>query len=296
MSLAPVEKRLVVDEREGWDAVVQEVCDDPFEEAEVRCATQSVTFWGKCAGTRPYLLDALLGRAEAPLRTENLLQVLASVTALCCVDKKGILSWPNPTAEKVPFPVMFLAFCRGTDAEFARCVQVFFLRNRTRTAVRPAFGDDSDLSPASSSPDASQVVAPAAAAAAPSSQPPAGRPHKTSSSSAAKRSTGRRRKSSKPGDESGRCRPSFPKASADSEGDVDRVRGPRRQRGHGRGARPQPGLHGRLSPPVRRRQLAAVHRLAQGTISHKEKPLHGRLSPLGCTIWQIVRHHKLKLH
>lgn len=27
--------------------------------------------------------------------------VLGSVTALCCVDKKGILSWPNPTAEKV---------------------------------------------------------------------------------------------------------------------------------------------------------------------------------------------------
>lgn len=23
--------------------------------------------------------------------------------ALCCVDKKGILSWPNPTAEKVFF-------------------------------------------------------------------------------------------------------------------------------------------------------------------------------------------------
>ncbi|XP_035226390.1 transmembrane protein 94-like isoform X2 [Stegodyphus dumicola] len=26
-----------------------------------------------------------------------------SITALCCVDKKGILSWPNPTAEKVFF-------------------------------------------------------------------------------------------------------------------------------------------------------------------------------------------------
>lgn len=34
-------------------------------------------------------------------RSSNVVQVLGSVTALCCVDKKGILSWPNPTAEKV---------------------------------------------------------------------------------------------------------------------------------------------------------------------------------------------------
>lgn len=36
-------------------------------------------------------------------RTANLLHVLGSITALCCVDKKGILSWPNPTADKVFF-------------------------------------------------------------------------------------------------------------------------------------------------------------------------------------------------
>lgn len=34
-------------------------------------------------------------------RSSNVVQVFGSVTALCCVDKKGILSWPNPTAEKV---------------------------------------------------------------------------------------------------------------------------------------------------------------------------------------------------
>lgn len=34
-------------------------------------------------------------------RSANVVQVLGSVTALSCVDKKGILSWPNPTAEKV---------------------------------------------------------------------------------------------------------------------------------------------------------------------------------------------------
>jgi hypothetical protein len=36
-------------------------------------------------------------------RSSNIVQVLGSITALCCVDKKGILSWPNPTAEKVFF-------------------------------------------------------------------------------------------------------------------------------------------------------------------------------------------------
>lgn len=34
-------------------------------------------------------------------RSSNVVQVLGSITAFCCVDKKGILSWPNPTAEKV---------------------------------------------------------------------------------------------------------------------------------------------------------------------------------------------------
>ncbi|CAL1531562.1 unnamed protein product [Lymnaea stagnalis] len=33
----------------------------------------------------------------------EMLHALGSVTALCCVDKKGILSWPNPSAEKVFF-------------------------------------------------------------------------------------------------------------------------------------------------------------------------------------------------
>uniref|UniRef100_T1IVZ1 Cation-transporting P-type ATPase C-terminal domain-containing protein n=1 Tax=Strigamia maritima TaxID=126957 RepID=T1IVZ1_STRMM len=45
----------------------------------------------------------LTGKSAFACRTANLLHVLGSVTALCCVDKKGILSWPNPTAEKVFF-------------------------------------------------------------------------------------------------------------------------------------------------------------------------------------------------
>ncbi|XP_023719863.1 transmembrane protein 94 isoform X3 [Cryptotermes secundus] len=48
-------------------------------------------------------MDFLRGRGQIPSRSANLLHVLGSVTALCCVDKKGILSWPNPTAEKIFF-------------------------------------------------------------------------------------------------------------------------------------------------------------------------------------------------
>ncbi|XP_065080597.1 transmembrane protein 94 isoform X2 [Ochlerotatus camptorhynchus] len=47
--------------------------------------------------------ELFLGRSELLSRSANVVQVLGSITALCCVDKKGILSWPNPTAEKVFF-------------------------------------------------------------------------------------------------------------------------------------------------------------------------------------------------
>ncbi|XP_050295588.1 transmembrane protein 94 isoform X2 [Anthonomus grandis grandis] len=48
-------------------------------------------------------LDICKGKPEILCRTVNILHVLGSVSALACVDKKGILSWPNPTAEKVFF-------------------------------------------------------------------------------------------------------------------------------------------------------------------------------------------------
>ncbi|XP_053682636.1 transmembrane protein 94 isoform X2 [Sabethes cyaneus] len=50
-----------------------------------------------------YWWQLFLGRAELLSRSSNVVQVLGTITALCCVDKKGILSWPNPTAEKVFF-------------------------------------------------------------------------------------------------------------------------------------------------------------------------------------------------
>ncbi|CAH0563701.1 unnamed protein product [Brassicogethes aeneus] len=48
-------------------------------------------------------LDILSGKPDVLNRSANIMHVLGSVTALGCVDKKGILSWPNPNAEKVFF-------------------------------------------------------------------------------------------------------------------------------------------------------------------------------------------------
>lgn len=52
---------------------------------------------------RHNLISCLKGDGRFVTRTSNLLHVLGSVSTICCVDKKGILSWPNPTAEKVFF-------------------------------------------------------------------------------------------------------------------------------------------------------------------------------------------------
>lgn len=48
-------------------------------------------------------LGLVRGSAHLLGRSANIVGVLGSITALTCVDKKGILSWPNPTAEKIFF-------------------------------------------------------------------------------------------------------------------------------------------------------------------------------------------------
>ncbi|XP_059804861.1 transmembrane protein 94 isoform X1 [Hypanus sabinus] len=45
----------------------------------------------------------LRGKSLTLCYTSSLLQNLGSVTVLCCVDKQGILSWPNPSPETVLF-------------------------------------------------------------------------------------------------------------------------------------------------------------------------------------------------
>ncbi|XP_067006534.2 endoplasmic reticulum magnesium-transporting P-type ATPase [Anabrus simplex] len=75
---------------------------DPFEEtdlAEPQHAAPEIRW----KDVWHYSLKVFQGRGEILSRSANFLHVLGSVTALCCVDKKGILSWPNPTAEKVFF-------------------------------------------------------------------------------------------------------------------------------------------------------------------------------------------------
>ncbi|KAM4524631.1 transmembrane protein 94 isoform 2-T2 [Odontesthes bonariensis] len=49
------------------------------------------------------LIGILKGESHTLSYTSSLLHTLGSVTVLCCVDKQGILSWPNPSPETVLF-------------------------------------------------------------------------------------------------------------------------------------------------------------------------------------------------
>ncbi|XP_066560947.1 transmembrane protein 94 [Amia ocellicauda] len=50
-----------------------------------------------------HFLSVLRGQSGTLCYTSSLLHTLGSVTVLCCVDKQGILSWPNPSPETVLF-------------------------------------------------------------------------------------------------------------------------------------------------------------------------------------------------
>ncbi|XP_044020998.1 transmembrane protein 94 isoform X3 [Aphidius gifuensis] len=75
---------------------------DPFDDTDISGPNNPdvVYNWSEL---KEYFFDILLGREFMMSRSASILHVLGSVTALCCVDKKGILSWANPTAEKVFF-------------------------------------------------------------------------------------------------------------------------------------------------------------------------------------------------
>jgi len=49
------------------------------------------------------MMSSILGTGEYLSRTENILHTLGSVTSFCCSDKKGVLSWQNPSAERIFF-------------------------------------------------------------------------------------------------------------------------------------------------------------------------------------------------
>ncbi|XP_076007967.1 transmembrane protein 94 isoform X2 [Genypterus blacodes] len=50
-----------------------------------------------------HLVGVLKGETHTLCYTSSLLHTLGSVTVLCCVDKQGVLSWPNPSPETVLF-------------------------------------------------------------------------------------------------------------------------------------------------------------------------------------------------
>uniref|UniRef100_W5N072 Transmembrane protein 94 n=1 Tax=Lepisosteus oculatus TaxID=7918 RepID=W5N072_LEPOC len=50
-----------------------------------------------------HFLSVLRDQSQTLCYTSSLLHTLGSVTVLCCVDKQGILSWPNPSPETVLF-------------------------------------------------------------------------------------------------------------------------------------------------------------------------------------------------
>ncbi|KAL1497616.1 hypothetical protein ABEB36_008545 [Hypothenemus hampei] len=72
--------------------------EDPDTQAEYPC-----DFKVNYKDLYKNFVDICKGKPHILCRSTNILHVLGSVSALGCVDKKGILSWPNPTAEKVFF-------------------------------------------------------------------------------------------------------------------------------------------------------------------------------------------------
>ncbi|XP_026332948.1 transmembrane protein 94 isoform X2 [Hyposmocoma kahamanoa] len=78
---------------------ISEDASDPLIQAlsESNLKPESLKSLGKT------FFNILTGNEDMVARTANIVHVLGSLSALCCVDKKGILSWPNPTAEKVFF-------------------------------------------------------------------------------------------------------------------------------------------------------------------------------------------------
>ena len=78
--------------------------EDPFDDnvgdpdhLDAAAAVPKVSLWRM----KSYFMGALKGSGEFLSRSENIVHALGSITALCCTDKKGILSWPNASPEKI---------------------------------------------------------------------------------------------------------------------------------------------------------------------------------------------------
>ncbi|XP_053309701.1 transmembrane protein 94 isoform X2 [Spea bombifrons] len=74
-----------------------------FSEDTLSSYTEVVSAQELMRCTCSHFLRVLVGSSENLAYTSSLLHGLGSVTVLCCVDKQGILSWPNPSPETVLF-------------------------------------------------------------------------------------------------------------------------------------------------------------------------------------------------
>ena len=76
---------------------------DPFDDTVETPDMEEIVPAVSWPYTRDTFWSCLLGTGEYLSRTENILHCLGSVTSHCCTDKKGILSWPNTSPEKIFF-------------------------------------------------------------------------------------------------------------------------------------------------------------------------------------------------
>ncbi|XP_017292535.1 transmembrane protein 94 isoform X1 [Kryptolebias marmoratus] len=74
-----------------------------FSEDTLSSYTEVVSWQEMLRCVWRHLVGVLKGESQTLCYTSSLLHTLGSVTVLCCVDKQGILSWPNPSPETVLF-------------------------------------------------------------------------------------------------------------------------------------------------------------------------------------------------
>uniref|UniRef100_A0A1A7WVD5 KIAA0195 n=1 Tax=Iconisemion striatum TaxID=60296 RepID=A0A1A7WVD5_9TELE len=74
-----------------------------FSEDTLSSYTEVVSWQEMLRCVWRHLVGVLKGQSQTLCYTSSLLHTLGSVTVLCCVDKQGILSWPNPSPETVLF-------------------------------------------------------------------------------------------------------------------------------------------------------------------------------------------------
>ncbi|XP_049614468.1 endoplasmic reticulum magnesium-transporting P-type ATPase [Syngnathus scovelli] len=74
-----------------------------FSEDTLSSYTEVVSSQEMILSVWRHFIGVLKGESQTLCYTSNLLHTLGSVTVLCCVDKQGILSWPNPSPETVLF-------------------------------------------------------------------------------------------------------------------------------------------------------------------------------------------------